>query len=71
MCISARSIIRAPNLKGLRDLDLTYNSSLSDATMAAIANNLTALTRLSVRDTAVTAVGKQHVLAALPGLKMV
>lgn len=71
-CASPCSIIRGPNLKGLRELDLSSFSfdgaAVSDATMAAIATNLTALSRLHLPRGSVTAAGKRQVLAVLPGV---
>lgn len=73
-CCCRCSIVSNPNLRGLRHLDLSTGSmgetSANDATMAAIAANLTALSGLRVGGTKVTEAGKQLVMAACPGVKI-
>lgn len=70
VCASiACSIIRGPNLKGLRDLDLADGTSITDATMAEVAKHLTALTHLRVGK-GVTPGGRQVVMRVLPGIRI-
>lgn len=68
------SIVSSPNLKNLRRLDLSEHKGsmccITDASMAAIATNLTALTYLCVKNTRVTAAGKRQVLQALPAAQV-
>lgn len=75
MCMRVCSVIRHSNLAGLRNLDVSsYRSKrITDAFMAAVVTNLTALTTLTIgkpEDTGVTAAGRSLVIRALPGIKI-